>query len=106
MSSAKKTAQVVDEVDVALVGAGIMSATLGIGSAIGLPLAGVLVVVCWYMAEKEAFVHLITRWRGAAVLIPTFGLTVFEDLTSGIITGCVIAALLAVFDRWQRRSTN
>ncbi|AUC95671.1 sulfate permease [Bradyrhizobium sp. UASWS1016] len=69
-------------------------------------LAGVLVVVCWYMAEKEAFVHLITRWRGAAVLIPTFGLTVFEDLTSGIITGCVIAALLAVFDRWQRRSTN
>ena len=29
MSSAKKTAQVVDEVDVALVGAGIMSATLG-----------------------------------------------------------------------------
>ena len=29
MSSAKKTAQVVDEVDVALIGAGIMSATLG-----------------------------------------------------------------------------
>lgn len=66
-------------------------------------LAGVLVVVCWYMAEKEDFLHLITRWQGAAVLIPTFGLTVFEDLTFGIITGCVIAALLAGIDRWQRR---
>ncbi len=69
-------------------------------------LAGVLVVVCWYMAEKEAFVHLVTRWRGAAVLIPTFGLTVFEDLTFGIITGCAIAALLAVFDRWQQRDKS
>lgn len=69
-------------------------------------LAGVLVVVCWYMAEKEAFVHLVTRWRNAAVLIPTFGLTVFEDLTFGIITGCAIAALLAVFDRWQQRDKS
>ncbi len=69
-------------------------------------LAGVLVVVCWYMAEKEAFVQLITNRRAAAVLLPTFGLTVFEDLTFGIISGCVIAALFAVFDRWRRRDTN
>ena len=69
-------------------------------------LAGVLVVVCWYMAEKEDFLHLIRRWRGAVVLIPTFGLTVFEDLTFGIISGCVIAALLAGVERWQRRNTN
>ncbi|MHC2436448.1 SulP family sulfate permease [Bradyrhizobium sp. USDA 4451] len=69
-------------------------------------LAGVLVVVCWYMAEKEDFLHLIRRWRGAVVLIPTFGLTVFEDLTFGIISGCVIAALLAGVERWQRRASN
>ncbi|MBR0870813.1 SulP family inorganic anion transporter [Bradyrhizobium tropiciagri] len=65
-------------------------------------LAGVLVVVCWYMAEKEEFVHLVTDWRAAAVLIPTFALTVFEDLTFGIISGCVIAAALAGIDRWRR----
>ncbi|MGY4161973.1 SulP family sulfate permease [Bradyrhizobium sp. USDA 4461] len=69
-------------------------------------LAGVLVVVCWYMAEKEDFLHLIRRWRGAVVLIPTFGLTVFEDLTFGIISGCVIAALLAGVERWQRRASD
>ncbi len=35
-------------------------------------LAGVLVVVCWYMAEKEEFVRLVKDWRSAVVLIPTF----------------------------------
>lgn len=69
-------------------------------------LAGVLVVVCWYMAEKEEFLHLIVQWRGAVVLIPTFGLTVFEDLTSGIVTGCLIAALAAGVDRWRQRGVN
>ena len=69
-------------------------------------LAGVLVVVCWYMAEKEEFVHLVTDWRAAAVLIPTFALTVFEDLTFGIISGCVIAAALAGIDRWRRGARN
>ncbi|MBR0933742.1 SulP family inorganic anion transporter [Bradyrhizobium jicamae] len=73
-----------------------------LASYIPLPaLAGVLVVVCWYMAEKEAFLHLATDWRGAVVLIPTFALTVFEDLSLGIISGCLIAALLAGFDRWR-----
>jgi SulP family sulfate permease len=64
-------------------------------------LAGVLVVVCWYMAEKDEFVHMVTDWRSAVVLIPTFALTVFEDLTFGIISGCVIAAALAGIDRWR-----
>ena len=73
-----------------------------LASYIPLPaLAGVLVVVCWYMAEKEAFLHLVTDWRSAMVLIPTFTLTVFEDLSLGIITGCLIAAMLAGFDRWK-----
>jgi sulfate permease, SulP family len=65
-------------------------------------LAGVLVVVCWYMAEKKEFLHLIVGWRDAAVLIVTFALTVFKDLTFGIVTGCLVAALLAGFDRWQQ----
>ena len=51
-------------------------------------LAGVLVVVCWNMAEKEEFLRLLRDWRSAAVLIATFGLTVIEDLTFGIVAGC------------------
>ena len=38
-------------------------------------LAGVLVVVCWNMAEKGEFVRLLGNWRTAAVLLATFGAT-------------------------------
>ncbi len=62
-------------------------------------LAGVLVVVCWNMAEKEEFVRLMHDWRGASVLLATFGLTLILDLTFGIVAGCVLAAAFAVFDR-------
>jgi SulP family sulfate permease len=65
-------------------------------------LAGVLVVVCWNMAEKEEFVRLLHDWRSGAVLLATFGLTLVEDLTVGIIAGCVLAAAFAVFDRVRR----
>jgi len=58
-------------------------------------LAGVLVVVCWYMAEKEEFVRLVKDWRSAVVLVPTFALTLFKDLTFGIVAGCILAALFA-----------
>jgi SulP family sulfate permease len=54
------------------------------------------------MAEKEEFLHLIVDWRGAAVLVPTFALTVFKDLTFGIVTGCLLAALFAGIDRARR----
>jgi len=60
-------------------------------------LAGVLVVVCWNMAEKAEFVRLLRDWRTAVVLIATFGLTLVRDLTSGIIAGCLLAALFAIF---------
>jgi sulfate permease, SulP family len=66
-------------------------------------LAGVLVVVCWNMAEKEEFVRLLGEWRSAAVLIATFGLTLIEDLTFGIIAGCALAAAFAIYDRARRR---
>jgi sulfate permease, SulP family len=62
-------------------------------------LAGVLVVVCWNMAEKKEFGRLLAEWRGASVLLTTFLLTLVEDLTTGIVAGCVLAGLLAVFRR-------
>jgi len=61
-------------------------------------LAGILVVVCWNMAEKKEFAHLVRgEWRGAIILLVTFGLTLLVDLMTGIIAGCVVAAALAMF---------
>ena len=62
-------------------------------------LAGVLVVVCWNMAEKKEFLLLLHDWRTAAVLLGTFGLTLLKDLTVGIVTGCILAAVFAFFSR-------
>jgi sulfate permease, SulP family len=59
-------------------------------------LAGVLIVVSWNMAEKAEFVRLLRDWRTAAVLLATFGLTLIRDLTTGIVAGCVLAALFAI----------
>ena len=59
-------------------------------------LAGVLVVVCWNMAEKVEFLRLLREWHGAVVLLATFVLTLVQDLTTGIIAGCVLAALSAL----------
>jgi SulP family sulfate permease len=60
-------------------------------------LAGVLVVVCWYMADRAEFAGLLRRWPSAAVLLTTFSLTIFRDLTTGIVAGCLLAAALAYF---------
>lgn len=62
-------------------------------------LAGVLVVVCWNMAEKAEFARLLRQPATAAVLLVTFGLTIFSGLTAGIIAGCTVAALLVLFNR-------
>ena len=62
-------------------------------------LAGLLVVVCWNMAEKKEFWDMLRNWRTALVLIATFGLTLVENLTVGIIAGCLLAAMLSIFDR-------
>ena len=69
-------------------------------------LAGVLVVVCWNMAEKEEFLRLLHHWRSAGVLIATFALTLIENLTVGIIAGCVLAAAFAAFDRIRQRRAD
>jgi len=60
-------------------------------------LAGVLLVVCWTMAEKAEFVRLFRTWRTGLVVGTTFGVTLLHDLTAGIAAGCVVAALLALF---------
>lgn len=62
-------------------------------------LAGLLAVVCWNMAEKKELRHLLGEWRGAAVLLTTFALTLIEDLTVGIIGGCALAALIFLIGR-------
>ena len=62
-------------------------------------LAGVLVVVCWNMADRAEFAVLIRKWPAGLVLTATFVLTIVRDLTFGIIAGCVLAALFALLRR-------
>ena len=60
-------------------------------------LAGVLAVVAWNMIEKPAIRALIRSSRGdLLVLVATFGLTIFRDLTEGIIVGVALGALLFI----------
>ena len=60
-------------------------------------LAAVLAVVAWNMAEKREFVTLIRSSRGdALVLLATFLLTVFRDLTEGILVGFALGAVLFI----------
>jgi SulP family sulfate permease len=65
-------------------------------------LAGVLVVVCWNMADRAEFAVLIRKWPAGLVLTATFFLTIVKDLTFGIITGCVLAAIFALLHRRVR----
>jgi len=64
-------------------------------------LAGVLVAVCWNMAEKAEFARLLRNWRSAAILLATFGLTLARDLTAGIVAGCALAAIFWAAQRWR-----
>jgi SulP family sulfate permease len=58
-------------------------------------LAAVLAVVAWTMAEKHAVATLLRASRGdAVVVLATFGLVVFRDLTEGILVGFGLGALL------------
>jgi SulP family sulfate permease len=60
-------------------------------------LAGVLAVVAWNMAEVPQFITLLRISRGeAAVLVVTFLLVVFRDLTEGILVGFGLGALLFI----------
>ncbi|HWI86148.1 MAG TPA: SulP family inorganic anion transporter [Sphingomonas sp.] len=73
-----------------------MAVAAPLASAIPLAaLAGVLAIVAWNMAEKHEFAILLRASRGdAVVLLVTFLLVVFRDLTEGILAGFGIGALL------------
>jgi SulP family sulfate permease len=58
-------------------------------------LSAVLVIVAWNMAEREDFVVLLGASSGdRLVLLSTFLLTVFVDLSTGIAVGVVLGAFL------------
>jgi sulfate permease, SulP family len=60
-------------------------------------LAAVLAVVAWTMAEKREFATLIRSSRGdATVLLATFLLTIFRDLTEGILVGFALGAVIFI----------
>jgi SulP family sulfate permease len=62
-------------------------------------LAGLLLVVCWNMAEAREFSHLLRDWRTAIVVLASFGLTLVADLTLGIFAGCIVSAAVARLPR-------
>jgi SulP family sulfate permease len=57
-------------------------------------LGAVLAVVAWNMAEKTAFAALLRSRGDAAVLLVTFLLTIFADLTIAIGAGVTLSAFL------------
>jgi SulP family sulfate permease len=58
-------------------------------------LGSVLALVAWNMAEKHEFWQLLrSSWGDATVLMATFLLTIFEDLTIAIAVGVTLGALL------------
>lgn len=60
-------------------------------------LAGLLAVVAWNMIERHAFATLIRASRGdALVLLATFGLTVFRDVSEAIIVGFALGSVLFI----------
>ena len=60
-------------------------------------LAGVLAIVSWNMIEKHAFVTLLRASRAdAAVLLVTFSLTIFRDLSEAIVVGFALGSVLFI----------
>jgi SulP family sulfate permease len=57
-------------------------------------LAGLLIVVCWNMAERKAFVESLKDPCAAIVLLCTFVLTIAVGLATGVAAGCIAAWLL------------
>jgi SulP family sulfate permease len=68
-------------------------------------LAGILVTVCWNMAEKAEFIALLKKPRSAGVLLTTFAGTLVFDLTTGIVAGWLLSwASGAAAGLWARRA--
>ena len=61
-------------------------------------LAGVLAVVAWNMVERHAIGTLLRTSVGeAAILLVTFGLTIFRDLTEAIVVGVALGSVLFIY---------
>lgn len=60
-------------------------------------LAGVLLVVCWYMAELRHWPHILRSRRSDAFLLPlATGLTIFAGLTMAVFSGVILAMFFFV----------
>ena len=60
-------------------------------------LAGVLATVAWNMVERPAFAALMrSSWGDRVVLLATFLLVVFRDLTEGIVIGFALGSVLFI----------
>jgi SulP family sulfate permease len=66
-------------------------------------LAGLLIVVCWNMAERKAFGELLKDRRVSIVLLCTFALTILVGLATGVAAGCIAAWILHLV---QKRRTE
>ena len=61
-------------------------------------LAAVLAVVAWAMIERHAIATLLQSSRGdATVLVVTFLLTIFRDLTEAIVVGFALGSVLFIY---------
>lgn len=70
-------------------------------------LAGILVMVAWNMSEAESFLSVLKGSKSdAAVLLTTFLLTVFIDLTVAIEIGMILAAFLFMRKMMQTSSVQ
>ncbi|AFH63924.1 SulP family inorganic anion transporter [Paenibacillus caseinilyticus] len=60
-------------------------------------MAPILMFVAWNMSERREFMHVLkTRTGDSVVLVVTFLLTVFADLTTAVGAGLVLAAVLFI----------
>jgi SulP family sulfate permease len=70
-------------------------------------LAGILIVVAYNMSEWKSFIYILKISKSdAAVLITTFLLTVFIDLTVAIEIGMILAAFLFMRDMMKTSSVE
>lgn len=70
-------------------------------------LAGILVIVAWNMSEAKSFIFVLKGSKSdAAVLLTTFLLTVFIDLTVAIEIGMILAAFLFMRKMMQASSVE
>lgn len=70
-------------------------------------LAGILVIVAWNMSEVDSFISVLKGSKSdGAVLLTTFLLTVFIDLTVAIEIGMILAAFLFMRKMMQTSSVE